>query len=89
MGNRKRFYILAIASFAISLAIYVFTYCLFHYLGPDGFSSMYRDIPYKPVVTIYFGIWGVMFQFAALVSVLLAWIFCPNERKQEGFVPQQ
>ena len=81
MANREKFYILAICSFTISLAIYAFTYLLFHYLGPDGFCSVYRDIPYKPVVTIYFGIWGVMFQFAALVSILLAWIFCPTEKK--------
>ena len=83
MSKRTKCYILALCSFAVSLAIYAFTYFLYHYLGPDGFSNVFRDVPFKPVVTLYFGVWGVMFQFAAIMSLLVGWIFFPRKSKRQ------
>ena len=80
---RKKCFILAIVSFAISIAIYVFTYRLYHYLGTDGaFGTVFRSEPAKPLVTFYFGAWGVMHQFAAVTSFLIGLIFFPKEKSK-------
>ena len=74
---------MAIVSFIIALAIYAFTYYLYHYLGEGGdFGKIYHDDPVKPVVTIYFGIWGVLHQFAALTSFLAGLIFFPKDKRK-------
>ena len=73
---------MAIVCFAIALAIYAFTYYLYHYLGADGsFGTVYHSEPAKPLVTFYFGIWGVMHQFAAVVCLLVGLIFFPKDKK--------
>ena len=73
---RKKCNILAACSFAIAIGIYAFTYFLFHYVGPDGqILSVYQETACKPYITLFFGIWGVMFQFAAVMSLLIGRIF--------------
>ena len=83
MSQRKRCFILAACSMAVALAIYAFTFYMYHYLGPDGFSNVYREEAYKPLVTFYFGVWGVSFQSAAVISLLIGWIFFPKEKGNE------
>lgn len=54
---RKKCNTLALWSFAIALAIYVFTYFLYHYLSPDGcFTTVFQETAAKPFVTLLFGI---------------------------------
>ena len=79
---RKKCFIMAIISFGIALAIYAFTYYLYQYLGNDGgFGTVFQSEPQKPLVTVYFGVWGVMHQFAAVSSLLVGIIFFPKEKK--------
>ena len=74
---------MAIVSFAIALIIYAFTYYLYHYLGEGGvFGFEYHAEPIKPLVTFYFGIWGVMHQFVALTSFVAGLIFFPKEKSK-------
>ena len=73
---KKKWNTLAVWSLVIALAIFLFTYCLFHYMSPAGcFAAAYRETPVKPFVTLLFGVWGVMFLFAAVMSHLVACIF--------------
>ena len=73
---RKKCNTMAIWSFLIAFLIYLFTYFLFHYMGPDGrFVTVYQETPAKPFVTLLFGIWGVMFHFAGVMSLLIGKIF--------------
>lgn len=77
---RKKCNALAICSLLIALAIFVFTYFLFHYLSPDGgFTAVLQETPAKPFVTLLFGIWGVTFLFAAVMSWLVGRIFFPKD----------
>jgi hypothetical protein len=77
---RKKCNTLALWSFVIALATYVFTYLLYHYLGPDGsFVHSYHETAVKPFVTLMFGIIGVMFHFAGLISLLIGKIFFSKE----------
>lgn len=73
---------MAIVSFVIALAIYAFSYYLYHYLGTDGsFGTVFRSEPAKPLVTMYCGMWGVLHQFAAVTSFLAGVIFFPKDRE--------
>lgn len=77
---RKKCFTMAIASFVLALVIYAFSYFLYHYLGPDGsFGTVFQTTPVKPLVTLYCGMWGVLHQFAAVVSFMIGLIFFPKE----------
>ena len=81
---RKKFFIMAIVSYGIALAIYVFTFHMYHYLGPDcSFGNVYYEEPCKPLITFFFGIWGVMHQFAAVTSFVIGLIFFKKEKAHE------
>ena len=73
---KKKCNILALWSFALALGIFVFSYILYHYVTPDGlFTSVFRFEPGKPLVTLLFSAWGVMFLFAGVMSLLVGRIF--------------
>ena len=73
---RKKCNILALCSFALALAIFVFSYFLYHYGLPEGvFSPVFREEPAKPMVTWLFAIWGTQFLFAAVISPVIGRIF--------------
>ena len=78
---RKKCMILGVVSFVLALAIFVWTFYLYHYLSPEGvFTPMVREAPGKPFITYLFGIWGVTFLFASVMSVLIGLIFYPKEK---------
>ena len=73
---RKKCNILALCSLVIALGIFAFTFYLYHYCLPDGsFTNVYQTTPGKPWVTFLFGIWGVTFLFASVMSALIGRIF--------------
>lgn len=73
---RKKCNILAWCSLALALGIFVFTHYLYHYWLPDGtFTTVYQEIPGKPMITYLFGVWGVTFLFAGVMSALVGRIF--------------
>lgn len=79
---RKKCFTMAIASFALALVIYAFSYYLYHYLGPDGsFGTVFQTTPVKPLVTLYCGMWGVLHQFAAVISFMIGLIFFPKDNQ--------
>ena len=76
---RKKWNILAACSLIIAVAIFAVTYCLFHHMMPDGsFVAAYQTAPAKPFITLLFGVWGVMFLFAAVISLVIGKIFYPK-----------
>ncbi|MBE6020979.1 MAG: hypothetical protein E7228_04435 [Clostridiales bacterium] len=73
---KKKCYILALVSFVLAIAIFVFTYFFFHYLGSEGvFTSVFHEEPVKPYVTELLGEFGVMFLFTGTISLLIGKIF--------------
>jgi hypothetical protein len=77
---RKKWNILAACSLIIAVAIFAVTYCLFHHMMPDGsFVAAYQTAPAKPFITLLFGVWGVMFLFAAVISLVIGKIFYPKK----------
>ena len=75
---------LAIWSFVLALGIFVFSYILYHHTLPSGgFTVQWQPAPGKPLVTELFAIWGVMFLFAGVMSLLIGHIFFRDEGPKE------
>ncbi len=78
---KKKWNLLAVCSFVMALAIFIFTYMLFHYYEPGiGFVAVRHEQAAKPFVTFLFGVWGVMFLFSGMMCILISMIFF-SERK--------
>ena len=78
---KKKLLILSAISLIFALAIFVFSYIMNQYLGPDGlWYADWHPTPGKPYITLLFAIWGVMFLFASVMSALSAFIFFPNDK---------
>ena len=73
---RKKCNILAWVSLGLALGIFAFTFYLYHYCLPDGtFTVVFQTQPGKPMITYLFGVWGVTFLFASVMSALVGCIF--------------
>ena len=68
---KKKCCCLAIWSFVLAFCIFIFSYILYHHLGPDGFTAIRRSEPYKPMITWLFAIWGTQFLFAGVMILLV------------------
>ncbi len=75
---KKKFLILSVSSFILFVLIQIFTYFLYHYYTAGGFGNVFHAEPYKPFVTILFGILGTLFLFSAIISLLISIIFYKN-----------
>ena len=79
---KKKLLILSAISLLPALLIFIFSYTMYHYLGPDGlWYAEWHPTPRKPYVTLLFAIWGVMFLFSSVMSALIAFIFFPKKQK--------
>lgn len=77
---KKKFKQLSLWSLVLALAIFVFSYFLFHYMTPDGtFTTVYQKSPGKPLVTELFSILGTLFLFSSILSAMIAKIFFPEK----------
>ncbi len=81
---RKKLKTLSFWSFLLAILIFAFDYVLFHYMTPSGaFTTVFQEEAGKPLVTLLFGIWGVLFLFSGVMSLLIAHIFYPAGEKTE------
>ena len=77
---RKKCNILAWVSLVLALGIFAFTFYLYHYCLPDGtFTVVFQTGPGKPMITYLFGVWGVTFLFASVMSALVGRIFFKDQ----------
>ena len=73
---RKKCNTLSLCSFALALGLFAFTFYLYHFVTPEGtFTTVLQSEPGKPLITLLFGIWGVTFLFASVMSLLIGAIF--------------
>ena len=77
---KKKFQKLSLWSLVLALAIFVFSYFLYHYMTPDGtFTVVFQTEPGKPLVTELFSILGTLFLFSSILSGMIAKIFFPEK----------
>ena len=78
---RKKLFTLSICTFLIALAIFLFSFFMYHYMDSNGiWSTTWSPTPGKPYVTLLFAIWGVTFLFSSVMSALSAIIFFPKKK---------
>ena len=71
-------FVLAVVTFAVD-------YVCFHFLTESGFAAVWRPEAGKPFVTEMVGILGVLFLFAAIMSLLINKIvFTEKEESHAG-----
>ncbi len=77
---KKKFRILSLCSFCVSVLIFIVSYYMYHYLTPNGFTSVWQAEAGKPFITELFAILGVLFLFGSIFSFIISVIFFPKER---------
>ena len=78
---KKKFLIFSGVSSAISLAVFTFSYYLYHYYSESGFGTVWHEVPAKPLITELFAELGVLFLFCGIASFLISLIFFSDKRK--------
>jgi len=54
---------------------------LYHHTLPGGsVTSVWQPEPGKPWITLLFSVWGVMFLFSGVMSLLIGQIFYGDEK---------
>ena len=73
---KKKFQKLSVWSFVLALAIFVFSYILYHYATPElTIGTVFHEEPAKPLVTQLWANLGVMFLFSSIFCRMIAKIF--------------
>jgi len=73
---------LSLWSLVLALVDFVIAFIFFHFISPDGvFTPVFREEPGKPMVSLLFGIKGVLFLFSSMMSALVNRIFYLEEQK--------
>ena len=81
---KQRFKTLAVWSFVLALGIFIFSYILYHHTLPGGaFTLTWQPESGKPLITLLFAVWGVLFLFSGILSLLIAGIFFPEKKDQK------
>lgn len=72
---KKKFYKFSIITFIIGVAVLLITYFCFHYVTDDGITLIWHEEAGKPFVTDLLGMFGVLFVFSSVISLLISKIF--------------
>lgn len=73
---------LSLWSLVLALVDFVIAFAFFHFISPEGvFTPVFREEPGKPMVSLLFGIKGVLFLFSSMMSALVNRIFYLEEQK--------
>ena len=78
---KRKWYKLSAWSFCLALGIFAFSYVLYHHTLPGGaFTAVWQPETGKPLVTLLVALWGVMFLFGSVMSLLVGHIFFGKEK---------
>ena len=73
---KEKFKKLSTWCIVLALAIFAFSYVLYHYATPEGIiGTVFRQQPGKPFVTQLWANLGVMFLFGGILCRMIAKIF--------------
>ena len=73
---RKKFLKLSLFTFIIALFVLAVAYFFFHFVTDTGITLTWHEEAGKPFVADLIGTFGVLFIFASVISLLIAFIFC-------------
>ncbi len=79
--TRKKLLKFSLCQFIISAIIFAINYFFYHFVTDDGITLTFHAEAGKPFVADLIGQLGVLFLFSAIVSLMIAFIFCDKEDK--------
>ena len=72
---KKKLLKLSLITFIISVCVMAFSFYFFHFVTDQGFTLTYHQEAGKPFISNMLGTFGVLFLFASVMSLLIAFIF--------------
>ena len=78
--NRKKFLKLSLITFLIGAFVLAVAYFFFHFVTDEGITLTWHPEAGKPFVTELIGNFAVLFLFASVMSLLIAFLFCEKEQ---------
>lgn len=78
--NKNKFLKLSLYCLIISVIVFIINYFFYHFVTDEGISLTWNEEPGKPFVANLIGIFAVLFLFASVISLLIAYIFYPKEK---------
>jgi hypothetical protein len=82
--DRKKFLKLSLITCIIGVFVLAVAYFFFHFVADEGVTLTWHPEAGKPFVTELIGNFGVLFFFASVISLLIAFIFCDNGDKKDN-----
>ena len=82
--DRKKFLKLSLITGIIGVFVLAVAYFFFHFVTDEGITLTWHPEAGKPFVTELIGNFGVLFFFASVISLLIAFIFCDNGDKKDN-----
>ena len=78
--NRKKFLKLSLITFLIGVFVLAVAYFFFHFVTDEGITLTWHPEAGKPFVTELIGNFAVLFLFASVMSLLIAFLFCEKQQ---------
>ena len=78
--NKNKFLKLSLYCLIITVIVFIINYFFYHFVTDEGISLTWNEEPGKPFVANLIGIFAVLFLFASVISLLIAYIFYPKEK---------
>ena len=79
--RKRNFYKFSIITFIIGATILLMTFFCFHYVTDDGITLVWHEEAGKPFVTYMLGVFGVLFVFSSVISLLFSYIFVDEKNR--------
>ena len=80
--NKEKLLKLSLYCFISSVVVLVINYFFYHFVTDDGIGLTWNPEPGKPFVSDLIGQLGVLFLFASIMSLMIAFIFFPKQENK-------
>ena len=77
--NKKKLLKFSLITFIIGICVLLIAYFCFHFVTDQGITLIWHAEAGKPFVTILIGIFGVLFVFSSVISLIVALVFFDKE----------
>lgn len=78
--TRRKWLKLSLITFLIALGVFAVAYFFFHFVTDTGITLAWQEEAGKPLVASMIANFGVLFLFASVMSLLVAFVFFDKEK---------
>ena len=81
--NRKKLFNFAFINFICGIFVLAVAFFFFHFVTDTGITTTFQQEAGKPFVTMLIGMFGVLFMFSSVTSIIIALVFFEKGKKEE------